>query len=152
MNQCQGASQLRDDEKLRLDNQVCFPLYSAANAVIRAYRPLLDELDLTYSQYLVMMVLWEQNGVSVKDVGHRLHLDSGTLTPLLKRLEVKGYVERARSTQDERVRVLNLTEQGRELKLRAQQVPNAIKCKVDIELDEMLELKRLCKKILTKLD
>ncbi|NVJ56354.1 MAG: MarR family transcriptional regulator [Vibrionaceae bacterium] len=152
MNQCQGASQLRDDEKLRLDNQVCFPLYSAANAVIRAYRPLLDELDLTYSQYLVMMVLWEQNGVSVKDVGHRLHLDSGTLTPLLKRLEVKGYVERARSTQDERVRVLNLTEQGRELKLRAQQVPNAIKCKVDIELDEMLELKRLCEKILTKLD
>ena len=152
MNQCQGASQLRDDEQLRLDNQVCFPLYSAANAVIRAYRPLLDELDLTYSQYLVMMVLWEQNGVSVKDVGHRLHLDSGTLTPLLKRLEVKGYVERARSTQDERVRVLNLTEQGRELQLRAQQVPNAIKCKVDIELDEMLELKRLCEKILTKLD
>ncbi len=152
MNQCQGDSQLREEEKLRLDNQVCFPLYSAANAVIRAYRPLLDELDLTYSQYLVMMVLWEQNGVSVKDVGHRLHLDSGTLTPLLKRLEVKGYVERARSTQDERVRVLNLTEQGRELKLRAQQVPNAIKCKVDIELEEMLELKRLCEKILTKLD
>lgn len=152
MNQCQGDTQLREEEKLRLDNQVCFPLYSAANAVIRAYRPLLDELDLTYSQYLVMMVLWEQNGVSVKDVGHRLHLDSGTLTPLLKRLEAKGYVERARSTQDERVRVLNLTEQGRELKLRAQQVPNAIKCKVDIELDEMLELKRLCEKILTKLD
>lgn len=152
MNQCQGDTQLREEEKLRLDNQVCFPLYSAANAVIRAYRPLLDELDLTYSQYLVMMVLWEQNGVSVKDVGHRLHLDSGTLTPLLKRLEVKGYVERARSTQDERVRVLNLTEQGRELKLIAQQVPNAIKCKVDIELDEMLELKRLCEKILTKLD
>lgn len=152
MNQCQGDTQLREEEKLRLDNQVCFPLYSAANAVIRAYRPLLDELDLTYSQYLVMMVLWEQNGVSVKDVGHRLHLDSGTLTPLLKRLEVKGYVERARSIQDERVRVLNLTEQGRELKLRAQQVPNAIKCKVDIELDEMLDLKRLCEKILTKLD
>ncbi|NOI13207.1 MarR family winged helix-turn-helix transcriptional regulator [Vibrio hepatarius] len=152
MNQCQGDTQLREEEKLRLDNQVCFPLYSAANAVIRAYRPLLDELDLTYSQYLVMMVLWEQNGVSVKDVGHRLHLDSGTLTPLLKRLEVKGYVERARSTQDERVRVLNLTEQGRELKLRAQQVPNAIKCKVDIEQEEMLELKRLCEKILTKLD
>ncbi len=152
MNQCQGDTQLREEEKLRLDNQVCFPLYSAANAVIRAYRPLLDELDLTYSQYLVMMVLWEQNGVSVKDVGHRLHLDSGTLTPLLKRLEAKGYVERARSTQDERVRVLNLTEQGRELKLRAQQVPNAIKCKVDIELEEMLELKRLCEKILTKLD
>ncbi len=152
MNQCQGDTQRREEEKLRLDNQVCFPLYSAANAVIRAYRPLLDELDLTYSQYLVMMVLWEQNGVSVKEVGHRLHLDSGTLTPLLKRLEVKGYVERARSTQDERVRVLNLTEQGRELKLRAQQVPNAIKCKVNIELDEMLELKRLCEKILTKLD
>lgn len=151
MSQWQNEPQSADEEKLRLDNQVCFPLYSAANAVIRAYRPLLDELDLTYSQYLVMMVLWEQNGVSVKDVGHRLHLDSGTLTPLLKRLETKGYVERARSTLDERVRVLNLTDQGRDLKQRAKQVPNAIKCKVDIEHDDMLELKRLCEKILTKL-
>lgn len=136
---------------LLLENQVCFPLYSAANAVIRAYRPLLDELDLTYSQYLVMMVLWEQNGISVKDLGSRLYLDSGTLTPLLKRLEAKGYVERARSSVDERVRVLNLTQQGRALRQRAESIPNALKCKVDLDIEEMLTLKHLCEKVLGKL-
>ena len=134
-----------------LDNQVCFPLYSAANAVIRAYRPLLDKLDLTYSQYLVMMVLWEQDGASVKDVGSRLHLDSGTLTPLLKRLEAKGIVVRSRSESDERVRVLKLTQQGRELRQVAKSVPNAMRCKLDLELDELLTLKQLCEKVLDTL-
>ncbi len=90
MSQCYTDNTMTDDDKLLLENQVCFPLYSAANAVIRAYRPLLDELDLTYSQYLVMMVLWEKDGASVKELGgSQLHLDSGTLTPLLKRLEQK---------------------------------------------------------------
>ncbi|MDG2681368.1 MarR family transcriptional regulator, partial [Vibrio parahaemolyticus] len=94
MSQCYSPSTLNAEEKLLLENQVCFPLYSAANAVIRAYRPLLDALDLTYSQYLVMMVLWEKDGTSVKELGSQLHLDSGTLTPLLKRLEAKGFVSR----------------------------------------------------------
>ncbi|MFB9216989.1 MarR family winged helix-turn-helix transcriptional regulator [Vibrio sinaloensis] len=151
MSQCQTQSGLTDDEKLLLDNQVCFPLYSAANAVIRAYRPLLDKLDLTYSQYLVMMVLWEQDGASVKDVGSRLHLDSGTLTPLLKRLEAKGIVVRSRSESDERVRVLKLTQQGRELRQVAKSVPNAMRCKLDLELDELLTLKQLCEKVLDTL-
>ncbi|EGA70302.1 organic hydroperoxide resistance transcriptional regulator [Vibrio sinaloensis DSM 21326] len=151
MSQCQTQSDLTDDEKLLLDNQVCFPLYSAANAVIRAYRPLLDKLDLTYSQYLVMMVLWEQDGASVKDVGSRLHLDSGTLTPLLKRLEAKGIVVRSRSESDERVRVLKLTQQGRELRQVAKSVPNAMRCKLDLELDELLTLKQLCEKVLDTL-
>ncbi len=94
---CQGDS----EAQLLLENQICFPLYSAANAMIRAYRPLLDALDLTYSQYLVLLVLWQQNGINVKDLGAKLHLDSGTLTPLLKRLEAKGIVERRRGQTDE---------------------------------------------------
>ncbi|CAM2938570.1 MarR family transcriptional regulator [Vibrio mytili] len=151
MNQCNTENSLSDQEKILLENQVCFPLYSAANAVIRAYRPLLDELDLTYSQYLVMMVLWEKDGVSVKELGSRLYLDSGTLTPLLKRLEAKGFVTRGRSENDERVRVLNLTMQGEQLKIRAQSVPDAIACKVTLELDELVTLKNLCNKLLDTL-
>ncbi|AXT73458.1 MarR family winged helix-turn-helix transcriptional regulator [Vibrio sp. dhg] len=151
MSQCYTENPLNDDEKILLENQVCFPLYSAANAVIRAYRPLLDELELTYSQYLVMMVLWEKDGASVKELGSRLHLDSGTLTPLLKRLEAKGFVTRARSESDERVRVLNLTSEGKHLKTRAKSVPNAIACKITLELDELITLKNLCNKLLDTL-
>ena len=139
------------DDPLLLENQVCFPLYSAANAVIRAYRPLLDALDLTYSQYLVMMVLWEQDGASVKDIGSRLHLDSGTLTPLLKRLEAKGFVERGRCEQDERVRVLKLTDSGAGLKAKAKSIPDVMKCKLTLDLDELVALKSLCEKVLNKL-
>ncbi len=151
MNPCYTETTLSDDEKILLENQVCFPLYSAANAVVRAYRPLLDELELTYSQYLVMMVLWEKDGASVKELGSRLHLDSGTLTPLLKRLEAKGFVSRGRSETDERVRVLNLTEQGKLLRVRAKSVPNAMACKITLELNELITLKSLCNKILDTL-
>ena len=151
MSQCYTENPLNDEEKILLENQVCFPLYSAANAVIRAYRPLLDELELTYSQYLVMMVLWEKDGASVKALGSRLHLDSGTLTPLLKRLEAKGFVTRGRSESDERVRVLNLTSEGKQLKTRAKSVPNAIACKITLELDELITLKNLCNKLLDTL-
>ncbi|KGY12122.1 MarR family transcriptional regulator [Vibrio tubiashii] len=152
MKGCQTDNQLTGEESLMLDNQVCFPLYSAANAVIRTYRPLLDKLDLTYSQYLVMMVLWENDGISVKDIGSRLHLDSGTLTPLLKRLEGKGFVLRERSEVDERVRVLKLTQEGISLKQTAMQVPAEMKCKIQLELDELLELKRLCEKVIKTID
>lgn len=139
------------EELLLLDRQLCFPLYSAANAVVRAYRPLLDELDLTYAQYLVMMVLWQTNGISVKALGERLYLDSGTLTPLLKRLEAKGIVERKRSQTDERVRELYLTQQGTELKEQALSVPNAMVCKLNLELDELITLKSICEKVINKL-
>ncbi|KJY84927.1 MarR family transcriptional regulator [Vibrio galatheae] len=152
MSYCEGDSPLSVEESLLLDNQVCFPLYSAANAVIRTYRPLLDELDLTYSQYIVMMVLWESDAISVKDLGARLYLDSGTLTPLLKRLEAKGYVIRSRSEVDERVRVLKLSEEGMLLKQKALSVPAAMKCKIPLDLDEMIVLKKLCEKVINSLE
>src|ERR1700749_3475178 len=100
------------DQPLRLDNQICFAVYSAAHAFNRVYKPLLDRLGLTYPQYLVMLGLWERDGVAVKDIGERLFLDSGTLTPLLKRLEAAGLVKRTRSTQDERQVLIALTPQG----------------------------------------
>ncbi|WP_165313506.1 MarR family winged helix-turn-helix transcriptional regulator [Vibrio ziniensis] len=146
-----SVDSLTREELLLLDNQLCFPLYSAANAVVRAYRPLLDTLDLTYAQYLVMMVLWQTNGINVKILGERLHLDSGTLTPLLKRLESKGIVTRKRGQSDERVRELFLTDEGFALKRKAMSVPNAMLCKLDLELDELISLKTLCEKVIAKL-
>ena len=146
----EGTDEL-SDEHLLLDKQMCFPLYSAANAVVRAYRPLLDALDLTYLQYVVMMVLWQSDGVSVKELGQRLHLDSGTLTPLLKRLEVKGLLQRKRGDHDERVRTLHLTEQGHALYAQAESVPAAMFCKLQLAPDEMQTLKHLCEKLLTQL-
>ncbi|MDC0610285.1 MarR family transcriptional regulator [Vibrio sp.] len=138
------------DVPLTLESQVCFPLYSAANAIVRAYRPILEKIDLTYLQYLVMMVLWEESGISVKTLGDKLHLDSGTLTPLLKRLESKALVERKRSVTDERVRVLQLTKEGIELRKQAQSVPGSIACRFNLSLDELLTLKMLCEKILAQ--
>ncbi|MCZ4293622.1 MarR family winged helix-turn-helix transcriptional regulator [Vibrio sinaloensis] len=152
MSYCESDNSLSAEQSLLLDNQICFPLYSAANAVIRTYRPLLENLELTYSQYLVMMVLWESDGISVKDLGSRLHLDSGTLTPLLKRLESKGFVIRGRSEQDERVRVLKLTDSGANLKQQALQIPAEMKCKIPLELEELIVLKNLCEKVLKTLE
>src|SRR5947199_2417200 len=114
------------DWPLQLDNQICFAVYSTAHAFNRVYKPLLDRLGLTYPQYLVMLVLWERDGVPLKDIGERLFLDSGTLTPLLKRLEATGLVKRTRSTEDERQVLIALTAQGQALKERARAVPQAI--------------------------
>ncbi|MFB1035768.1 MAG: MarR family transcriptional regulator, partial [Sinobacterium sp.] len=107
------------DTALLFDNQICFPLYSAANAMVRVYRPLLKELNVTYLQYMVLMLLWEQKTLNVKQLSQQLRLDSGTLTPLLKRLELKGLVTRSRSEVDERVRVITITNQGLTLKVKA---------------------------------
>ena len=114
------------DFPLLLGNQVCFAVYSTAHAFNRAYKPLLDRLGLTYPQYLVMLVLWERDGVPVKDIGERLFLDSGTLTPLLKRLEAAKLVRRTRSTEDERQVLIALTSQGQALREKARAVPQAI--------------------------
>ncbi len=111
---------------LRLDNQICFAVYSTAHAFNRVYKPLLDRLGLTYPQYLVMLVLWERDGVPVKDIGERLFLDSGTLTPLLKRLEAAGLIKRTRSTEDERQVLIALTSQGQALHDKARAVPQSI--------------------------
>ena len=114
------------DQLLRLDNQICFAIYSTAHAFNRIYKPLLDRLGLTYPQYLVMIVLWERDGVPVKEIGGRLFLDSGTLTPLPKRLEQAGLIKRTRSTEDERQVLIGLTSQGHALKDKARSVPPSI--------------------------
>ncbi|MEZ9004762.1 MarR family winged helix-turn-helix transcriptional regulator [Vibrio splendidus] len=139
------------DDYLKLDNQVCFALYSASNAMSRAYQPLLKALDLTYLQYIVMMVLWEEKEINVKALGAKTHLDSGTLTPLLKRLEVKGYVLRTRSAEDERVRVITLTPAGVELKEQAQTVPVEMLCLSKMNEDELKSLKDQCEQLLGNL-
>ena len=114
------------DAPLLLDNQICFAVYSTAHAFNRVYKPLLDRLGLTYPQYLVMLVLWERDGVPVKDIGERLFLDSGTLTPLLKRLEAAQLIKRTRSTEDERQVLIALTPQGQALREKARAVPQSI--------------------------
>ncbi|MFO6425160.1 MarR family winged helix-turn-helix transcriptional regulator [Motilimonas sp. KMU-193] len=141
-----------DSGELLLENQVCFSLYSAANAIIRAYRPLLEAIDLTYPQYLAMLVLWANDGINVKDMGAKLHLDSGTLTPLLKRLESKGLLDRKRGASDERVREIWLTEAGKALKAQAKSIPHTMFCKSDLPLDELAALKATCDKLLSKIN
>ena len=113
-------------EHLKLENQLCFPLYACAKEIVKAYKPFLDELDLTYTQYITMMVMWEHRELKVKEVGKYLYLDSSTLTPLLKRLEEKGYVSRRRSAEDERDLIVTLTEQGEELREKACSVPERL--------------------------
>ena len=138
-------------DALKLDNQLCFPLYACAKEVVRAYKPYLEELDLTYTQYITMMVLWEHREMKVKDMGRRLYLDSGTLTPLLKRLEEKGYVKRRRSREDERDLIVTVTEQGEALKERAVNVPKRLAACISIEPEKALALGSLLHEILGKL-
>jgi DNA-binding MarR family transcriptional regulator len=129
------------DQMQRLDSQICFAIYSAAHAFNRVYKPLLERLGLTYPQYLVMLVLWERDGVPLKDIGERLFLDSGTLTPLLKRLEQAGLVRRTRSTEDERQVLIALTPQGQALKEKARAVPQSILAASACSVGELSTLK-----------
>jgi len=137
---------------LILDKQICFSLYSASNAMGRAYQPLLKKLDLTYLQYIVMMVLWQDSTMNVKALGSKVHLDSGTLTPLLKRLEAKGLVNRSRSKEDERVRVIALSTQGLNLRQAAEKVPASMMCKSKMSIDELQQLKLACDTLLKNLN
>ncbi len=120
-------------DPLKLENQLCFPLYACAREIVKAYRPYLDELDLTYTQYITMMVMWEHKKLRVKEVGAYLFLDSSTLTPLLKRLEEKGFVSRQRSTEDERDLIVCITEKGEALREKALSVPGHVAACVDLE-------------------
>jgi DNA-binding MarR family transcriptional regulator len=129
------------DMPLLLGNQLCFAVYSTAHAFNRAYKPLLDRLGLTYPQYLVMLVLWERDGVPVKDIGERLMLDSGTLTPLLKRLETAELVKRSRSTEDERQVLIALTPRGQTLKEKARAVPEGILAASNCSVAELSAMK-----------
>ena len=129
------------DWPLRLDNQICFAVYSTAHAFNRVYKTLLDRLGLTYPQYLVMLVLWERDGVPVKDIGERLHLDSGTLTPLLKRLEAAQLIKRTRNTEDERQVLIALAPQGQALREQARAVPQSILAASACSLSELSAMK-----------
>lgn len=137
------------DELLKLENQLCFPLYACSKEVVRRYTPYLDKLDLTYTQYLVMMALWEYGELSVGELGERLFLDSGTLTPMLKKMEDKGYVSRVRSSVDERRVNVRLTENGVKLKEEAREVPLAMGQCVNIDPADAAELVHLLRKVLS---
>ncbi|AMO98804.1 transcriptional regulator OhrR [Collimonas arenae] len=127
-------------ESLLLDNQLCFALYSASLTMTKIYKPLLQELGLTYPQYLVLLTLWERDDVTVSTLGERLFLDSGTLTPLLKRLEAGGLLRRQRAVKDERQVIVSLTDAGRKLRQQAQAIPQEISCSVGCSLDEVRAL------------
>ena len=126
----------------RLDHQLCFALYSSSLVMTKLYKPVLSALGLTYPQYLVLLVLWETDAVSVSDLGTRLFLDSGTLTPLLKRMETAGWLTRLRAVDDERRVIVSLTTAGRALRRKAQHVPNEVACAAGCELDELADLTR----------
>jgi MarR family transcriptional regulator, organic hydroperoxide resistance regulator len=127
---------------LQLDNQLCFALYSTSLTMTKLYKPLLDRLGLTYPQYLAMLVLWEANELSVSELGQRLYLDSGTLTPLLKRLEAAGWLKRQRDAADERRVIVSLTPEGRRLREKAAQVPELLASAAQCSLSELTDLKK----------
>jgi len=133
---------------LKLKNQVCFPLYAASREVIKLYRPYLEAIDLTYTQYIAMLVFWEEKKLSVKELGQRLFLDSGTLTPVLKSLESKGYVQRYRSRQDERVLLVEITEKGEMLREHAASIPEPVSRCVNLDIEDAMQLYTLLYKVL----
>lgn len=136
----------------KLEDQLCFPLYATAKEVVGCCKPLLDEIDLTYTQYLVMMVLWEYRSIGMRALGKRLYLDSGTLTPLLKRLEGKGLVQRARSTDDEREVIVTITEAGEELEAGAASISARTKAYLPLSPEETETLRTLLYKLLRQMD
>lgn len=135
-------------DALKLGVQISFPLYACAKETVRLYKPLLDELDLTYTQYIAMLVLWEKEKLTVKELGQKLYLDSGTLTPLLKKLEAKGYLKRERSKEDERNLFITLTEEGIALKDKALPIPYEMAKCVDLSMEEKETLYHLLYRVL----
>ena len=138
-------------DTLKLENQLCFPLYACSREIVKKYKPYLDELDLTYTQYITMMVMWERKQINVKELGECLYLDSGTLTPLLKKLEGKGFLTRQRSESDERSVIVSVTETGMELRNKALSVPERVGACVHLDAEEAKTLYSLCYRILETL-
>ncbi len=138
-------------EQLKLSNQLCFPLYACAKEVVRSYTPFLEPLGLTYTQYVAMMVLWEHHSIGVKEMGELLFLDSGTLTPMLKKMEQRGWLTRERSKSDERRVVVTITPEGEQLQERAQDVPERVAQCVSLGSEDMIELHGLLGKLLNSL-
>lgn len=139
---------MSDLDPLKLDNQLCFPLYAVSRDIVRRYTPFLREIGLTYTQYIAMMVMWEEHEVTFRHLGRRLHLDSGTLTPLVKTLERKGLVRRARSLEDGRVVNVSITDEGMALRDRALSVPEAMASCLQIEPSDALQLRELLHKLM----
>lgn len=138
-------------DALKLENQLCFPLYVCAKEVVRQYKPILDGFDLTYTQYITMMVMWEHKQMNVKELGRYLYLDSGTLTPLLKKLEEKGLVSRSRSKEDERNLIVSITDEGMALKEQALNIPFQIGGCIKLEPEEAKNLYNLLYKVIGQL-
>lgn len=139
---------MKDDKCLELGRQICFPLYAASREVTRRYKPFLDEIGLTYTQYIVMLVLWEEEKISMHELGERLYLDSGTLTPLLLKLEAKGLISRERNEKDVREMIISATDKGIGLKVQAREIPGRIGKCLNLSLKDAVQLKRILGKIL----
>ena len=142
---------IKDYDSIKLDNQLCFPLYACAKEVVRQYRKPLENLNLTYTQYIVMMVLWEFGGMTEGELGKKVHLDSGTLAPMLKRLEKQGYINRVRPENNERKLFISLTEEGEDLKTKAVNVPQAMNGCIPLSDEELSVLKELLDKALVSM-
>ncbi len=136
------------NEKLRLKNQLCFPMYACAKEIVRRYTPLLEPFGLTYTQYITMMVLWEHKTITIKDLGKCLFLDSGTLTPMLKKMERSGWILRTRSKEDERIVVVSITECGEELQDKVAEVPIKMAKCVELESEDAMQLYTLLNKMM----
>ena len=137
-------------DTLKLDNQLCFSIYAASRAITRAYRPILEEFGLTYPQYLVLLILWESDGVPVNEIGARLYLDSGTLTPLLKRMESAGFLERRRGKDDERTVEIHLTPAGLALQEKAAEIPVRLATETHLDVEQAVQTKVMVDQILAK--
>ena len=135
-------------EDMKLDNQLCFPLYAAARNVTSLYTPHLKPLGLTYTQYITFLVLWEKDGISVSEIGSRLMLDNGTLSPMLKKMEQAGYIERKRSKKDDRVVIISLTQKGRDLQEKAREIPQKVSCCIELPIEKAMELRDLLHELL----
>ena len=140
---------MEEYKQLKLESQLCFPLYACAKETVRKYKPFLDKIDLTYTQYITMLVLWETKNINVKELGERLYLDSGTLTPLLKILEIKGYINRNRDKQDERNLIISITEKGMKLREEAKDIPYELAKFVCLDKDECYQLYKLLYKLIS---
>jgi len=139
------------DELLKLDNQLCFALYACSREITKLYKPYLDEINLTYTQYITLLVLWENDNVTVKELGNKLHLDSGTLTPLLKKLQNMNLVQRIRDKEDERNVYIKLTDEGIHLKDKAEEIPLKLFCSTGLSAEDALDIREKLKNLLITL-
>ena len=135
------------NKTLPLEEQICFALYSASNAMVRLYRPLLQPFDLTYPQYVVLLALWQQDNISLSELGAKTLFDSGTLTPLVKKLEQKGWLNRQPSTQDERVKIVKLTAAGAKLQSQVAGVTAALRCQISLQDEKLIQLRLLARQV-----